>query len=51
MNLEPRVRSAAKGVLEVMVDGKTIFSNTVKGRVPEPGEIAALIRALQQAAT
>jgi hypothetical protein len=37
----------APGVLDVMVDGKTIFSHQAEGRMPVPGEIAELIGALQ----
>ena len=42
--------SAAKGVMEVMVDGKTIFSNVLAHRMPAPGEILTLIRTLQRTA-
>jgi hypothetical protein len=38
------------GVLDVMVDGKTIFSHQAERRMLVPGEIVALISALQSSA-
>jgi hypothetical protein len=38
------------GVLDVMVDGKTVFSHQAERRMPVAGEIAALISALQGSA-
>ena len=35
------------GVLDVMVDGKTVFSHQAERRMPKPGEIAALLAGLQ----
>ena len=36
---------AGVGVLDVVVDGKTIFSYQAEGRMPGRGEIAGLIQA------
>ncbi len=49
LNIKPKMSFGAVGVLDVLVDGKTIFSHQAEGRMPVPGEIVALIRALQQA--
>ena len=38
------------GVLDVIVDGKTVFSHQAEHRMPVPGEIAELIAALQGSA-
>lgn len=38
---------AGVGVLDVMVDGKTVFSHQAEGRMPVPGEIAELLAGLQ----
>lgn len=35
------------GVLDVMVDGKTVFSHQAEQRMPKPGEIAALVAGMQ----
>jgi len=37
------------GVLDVLVDGKRIFSFQAEWRTPRPGEIVGLIRAATQA--
>jgi len=37
------------GVLDVLVDGQTIFSFQAKQRTPRPGEIVELIRGATQA--
>ena len=39
---------AGGGVLEVVVDGKTIFSRQTEGRMPRRGEIAGLIQTSMQ---
>jgi len=38
---------AGIGVLDVIVDGKTVFSRHVEQRMPAPGEVAARIVALK----
>ena len=38
---------AGVGVLEVLVDGKTVFSRQAERRMPERGEIVARIQALK----
>jgi hypothetical protein len=36
---------AGTGVLDVLLDGRTIFSYQAEGRLPAPGEIVGLIQA------
>ena len=50
LNLKPKMSFGSVGVLDVMVDGKTIFSHQAERRMPAPGEIAELIRLLQGSA-
>jgi hypothetical protein len=38
------------GVLDVIVDGKTVFSHQAEHRMPAPGEIVALLAGLQGSA-
>jgi hypothetical protein len=38
------------GMLDVMVDGKTVFSHQAERRMPLPGEIAELLAGLQGSA-
>lgn len=47
MHIKPKMSFGGVGVLDVMVDGKTIFSHQAERRLPVPGEIVALISALQ----
>jgi hypothetical protein len=42
--------SGGRGTLDVIVDGKTIFSHQSERRMPAPGEIVELIRSLQGSA-
>jgi len=50
--LESTLQVAAKiswgrlGELTVLVDGQSVFSRRQSGRMPEPGEIARLVRSL-----
>jgi len=39
---------AGVGVLDVVVDGKTVFSHQSEGRMPGRGEIVALIQSAMQ---
>lgn len=48
LNITPRVSFAGKGVLDVVVDGKTIFSHQSEQRMPGRGEIVGLIQASMQ---
>jgi hypothetical protein len=48
LNLEPKTSSAGKGVLDVVVDGKMIFSHQAERRMPGRGEIVGLIQASRQ---
>ncbi len=48
LNLIPKMRFAGTGVLEVVLDGKTIFSYQAVGRMPARGEIVQLIQRAAQ---
>jgi hypothetical protein len=50
LNINPKVSSGGRGTLDVLVDGKTIFSHQGERRMPAPGEIVELISALQGSA-
>jgi hypothetical protein len=40
----PRLRMGGLGVLDVIVDGKVVFSKRAEGRIPRAGEILARVR-------
>ncbi|HEX4825353.1 MAG TPA: hypothetical protein VFV19_13700 [Candidatus Polarisedimenticolaceae bacterium] len=48
LNLSPKMSFAEKGVLDVVLDGKTIFSYRAERRLPGRGEIVGLIQASTQ---
>jgi len=48
LNLKPKMSFAGVDVLDVLVDGKTIFSYQAERRMPGRGEIVGLIQALTQ---
>jgi len=43
LNIKPKMSFGGVGVLDVMVDGKTVFSHQAEGRKPVVGEIAELV--------
>ena len=45
LNIKPKMSFGSVGVLDVIVDGKTVFSKQSARRNPEPGEIVKLIQA------
>lgn len=45
LNVTPKMSFAGTGVLDVLLDGKTIFSYEAEGRLPGRGEIVGLIQA------
>jgi len=45
LNVTPNMRFAGTGVLDVLRDGKLIFSYQAEGRLPGRGEIVRLIQA------
>jgi hypothetical protein len=45
LNITPTRSFAGLGVLDVLLDGRTIFSYQAEHRMPSRGEIANLIRA------
>jgi hypothetical protein len=50
LNLTPKMSFADRGELDVVLDGKTIFSYQVERRLPDRGEIVELIKASTPAA-
>ena len=42
----PRVRTGRPGQLDVMVDGTVVFSKKVAKRMPQPGEVVRLAKAV-----
>ncbi|MGH9670922.1 MAG: hypothetical protein ACRD3A_12530 [Terriglobales bacterium] len=50
MNIKPKMSFGGVGVLDVIVDGKTIFSHQAERRMPAPGEIAELVAGCQGSA-
>jgi len=48
LNITPKMSFAGVGVLDVVVDGKTVFSHQAEGRMPGRGEIVALIQSAMQ---
>jgi len=42
-NLEAELIGGSKGIFDVVVDGKVVFSKFKTGRFPHPGEIAGMI--------
>ena len=51
LNVKPKMSFGSTGVLDVMVDGKTVFSKQTARRNPQPGEIVKLIQAQAQTQT
>jgi hypothetical protein len=49
LQLTPKMSFAEVGVLDVLVDGKTVFSYQAERRMPARGEIAGRIQASRQA--
>ena len=41
--MSPTIRWGAFGQLDVMVDGRVVFSKKAAGRMPNPGEVRALV--------
>jgi len=44
LGARPRVRMGGLGMLDVIVDGKVVFSKKAEGRIPPAGEIVARVR-------
>ena len=40
----PRIRLGGFGALDVVVDGRVVFSKKAEGRLPAPGEIAKRVK-------
>ena len=41
--MKPKLTVGGKGVFDVLVDGKAVFSKYLVGRFPDPGEVARLL--------
>jgi hypothetical protein len=46
LGLGAKISWGGLGELAVVVDGRTMFSRRQAGRVPQPGEIARLVKSL-----
>lgn len=44
LGISPRIRWGGFGQLDVMVDGKVVFSKQAAGRMPTSGEVTRLVR-------
>ena len=44
VGVTPRIRMGGFGALDVIVDGKVVFSKKTEGRVPAAGEIAGRVK-------
>ena len=44
LDVPAKIRWGGLGELTVTVDGRAVFSKRQVGRVPEPGEVARLVR-------
>ena len=42
--VRPRIRMGGLGALDVVVDGRVVFSKKREGRIPPPGEIVSRVR-------
>jgi predicted Rdx family selenoprotein len=43
--VSPRIRWGSFGQFDVVVDGQVVFSKKAAGRMPNPGEVRALMNA------
>jgi hypothetical protein len=44
LGISPRIRWGGPGQLDVLVDGKLVFSKRTAGRMPVAGELERLVR-------
>jgi hypothetical protein len=44
LGVSPSIRWGSPGQLDVLVDGRLVFSKQSAGRLPAPGELERLIR-------
>ena len=44
----PKIRLGGPGQLDVVVDGTVVFSKKAARRMPEPGEVARLVKAVRR---
>jgi hypothetical protein len=44
LGVTPTIRWGGPGQLDVLVDGRLVFSKKATGRLPAPGELERLIR-------
>ena len=48
LGVAPSIRWGLPGELEVVVDGAIVFSKKVAKRMPQPGEVARLAKAVRR---
>ena len=48
MGTTPKLRMGGPGQLDVLIDGSVVFSKKAARRMPEPGEIARLAKAVRR---
>jgi hypothetical protein len=44
LGVTPKIRMGGPGQLDVVVDGKVVFSKKTAKRMPQPGEVVRLVR-------
>jgi hypothetical protein len=44
VGVRPAIRWGGFGQLDVLVDGKLVFSKQASGRMPQPGELPRLVK-------
>jgi len=50
LGVTARLVKGARGVFDVVVDGRLVFSKDRAGRFPDPGEVVRLIREMEPSA-
>jgi len=48
VGVSPKIRWGGLGQLDVVVDGAVVFSKKLTKRMPEPGEVARLAKAVRR---
>jgi len=44
LNVEATIIEGSRGIFDVAVDGKLVFSKYQVGRFPKPGEVSAMLK-------
>lgn len=48
VGVTPKIRWGGPGQLDVVIDGTVVFSKKAAKRMPEPGEVARLAKAVRR---